>query len=127
MGAGPLETTRSIVVSRLSEAPGFFDALITTPSRTDSLNFSLTLSSVRLARCTAVSAASRDSPTTVGIANRSGPRDTEASIRPPLRILLPAEGSVSITAPRGTDSLKLLGEPDVQVGPLGDLARPGPG
>ena len=44
----------------------------------------------RLAFCTAFSAAAWDRPTTTGIECRSGPRETAASIRPPLTILLPA-------------------------------------
>ena len=105
IGFGPRETIRSTDVSRLRLAPAFSEAPSTSPSRTVSLYFCLTVPTARLAFRTAFSAAARHRPPTTGIECRSGPRETAASIRPPLTILLPASGSVLITTPGGTVSL----------------------
>ena len=52
----------------------------------------------------AAAAAAWVSPTTFGIAYRSGPLDTTAVIEPPSGTLVPATGSVSITVPGATVS-----------------------
>ena len=104
IGRGPLLITRSIRVPGFRLVPGAWETVATMPWGTVSDHFSPISPTTSLASVMARVACSWSIPTRLGMAYRSGPRETTTSTVACFSTLAPPAGSVLITIPFGTVS-----------------------